>query len=126
MKKLLPLLITTLIIPNSLLAFSAKDCQALASEINSTLPMAIDNITTLKTTVCVPNKKKPLLIYFYDISDNTITENQIHSLWENVKNFWCTDPQQLDLIKLVDVEYTYNDLSGKFLGRNKYSIKDCR
>ena len=92
MKKLI-FLVTLL--PSILLADNLKMCQKIASEINSSAPMTINETTRLADAECVSNLKKGKkvkLIYNYKILDGRVTKKDIQSRRPTVVNRWCSKP----------------------------------
>mgnify|MGYP006082713253 CR=1 FL=1 len=125
MKKLI-FLIT--LFPGILLADDFKMCQKIASEINSSAPMTIDETTRLANAECTPSLKKETkvkLVYNYQILDGRVTKEDIPSRRPTVVNRWCSKPNMTFTLKAYDIEYIYSYVSGKYIASINLSIKDC-
>ena len=126
MKNLI-LLIT--IFPCILLADDFKMCQKIASEINSSAPMTINETTRLADAECVSNLKKGKkvkLIYNYKILDGRVTKKDIQSRRPTVVNRWCSKPNMTFTLKAHDIEYSYSYMSDKYITSINLAIKDCK
>jgi len=110
-------------------AFSVADCNTLASEINKSFPMRIDKYNTIKNSMCLPDKGKFVLTYFISIDNTAINKITIESITlgrPKIVNKWCSDPSQLELLKLVPISYQYSYESGKYLGELNIDISNCK
>ena len=126
MKKLI-FLVTLL--PSILLADNLKMCQKIASEINSSAPMTINETTRLADAECVSNLKKGKkvkLIYNYKILDGRVTKKDIQSRRPTVVNRWCSKPNMTFTLKAHDIEYSYSYMSDKYITSINLAIKDCK
>ena len=126
MKKLI-FLIT--LFPGILLADDFKMCQEIASEINSSAPMTVDETTRLTNAVCISSLKKGKkvkLIYNYKILDGRITKKDIRSRRPTVVNRWCSKPNMTFTLQSYDIEYSYSYVNGKYIASINLTIKDCK
>ena len=125
MKKLI-FLIT--LFPGILLADDFKMCQEIASEINSSAPMTVDETTRLANAVCISSLrkgKKVKLIYNYKILDGRITKKDIRSRRPTVVNRWCSKPNMTFTLQSYDIEYSYSYVNDKYIASINLTIKDC-
>ncbi len=90
-----------------------------------TLPMKIDNITTLKSFTCGVFDQRVTGLYAYYLDGGQVNPEAIKKQWEPQKNAWCTNPDQYATLKMMDVEFYYSDTSGKFINKNSFTLKDC-
>jgi len=123
MKKLI-FLIT--LFPGILLADDFKMCQEIASEINSSAPMTVDETTRLANAVCISSLRKVKLIYNYKILDGRITKKDIRSRRPTVVNRWCSKPNMTFTLQSYDIEYSYSYVNGKYIASINLTIKDCK
>jgi len=126
MKKLI-FLIT--IFPNILLADDFKMCQKIASEINSSAPMTINETTRLDNAVCISSLKKGekvKLIYNYKILDGRITKTEIQSRRPTILDKWCSKPDMTFTLEAYDVEYSHNYMNDKYIASINLTINDCK
>ena len=108
-------------------AGSLSDCNNLASILNKDLPARTDRSTWVRNATCVQGRKRVVLVY---VMQSELTKEKIRpSLNTTLKsvqlNSWCTNPQMLPILKLVDVQYTYNDTNGVYVGEIYHSQEDC-
>ena len=126
MKKLI-FLIT--LFPNILLADDFKMCQKIASEINSSAPMTINETTRLDYAVCISSLKKGekvKLIYNYKILDGRITKTEIQSRRPTILDKWCSKPDMTFTLEAYDVEYSHNYMNDKYIASINLTINDCK
>ena len=126
MKKLI-FLIT--LFPNILLADDFKMCQKIASEINSSAPMTINETTRLDNAVCISSLKKGekvKLIYTYKILDGRITKTEIQSRRPTILDKWCSKPDMTFTLEAYDVEYSHNYMNDKYIASINLTINDCK
>jgi hypothetical protein len=126
MKKLI-FLIT--LFPNILLADDFKMCQKIASEINSSAPMTINETTRLDNAACISSLKKGekvKLIYNYKILDGRITKKEIQSRRPTILNKWCSKPGMTFMLEAYDVEYSHNYMNDKYIASINLTINDCK
>ena len=110
-------------------AFSMADCNTLASEINKSFPMRIDKYNTIKNSMCLPDKGRFTLAYFISIDNSAANKITIESITQGrpkIVNYWCTDPSQLELLKLVPISYQYSYENGRYLGEMNIDISNCK
>jgi|GEM_PF-4964693 len=99
---------------------------AIASELNKSLPMMIDQDTKLKTTVGINGAMK----YFYDLvnysKDDFDTAATKTALQPIVTKSACTNPDSRKLLNSnVDMEYIYSDYQSQYLFSFVVSKKIC-
>lgn len=120
------LLTIGLLTTDSVQAFTLKQCNAVASELNKLLPHRIDSISTAQSSVCLGNN--PIYLQ-YRISLDTTKSNfstiQLASLRTHQLNSWCTEPKLAKLLEVVAVRYVYVDKDGLYVGQTSFSEKEC-
>ena len=118
---------TSLINPLYSKNLTNRDCNEIASELNSTMAfMAIDKITIFENVVCLPDAN---LTYNYKITED-ISPSEflkfIPSLKSNNINSWCSNPGLSELIKVLDtVGFIYKNNNGIYLGEYKLDKSYC-
>ena len=103
-------------------------CIDRVAEINKTLPMDLDNITTWMSTTCASNDDGSLsLIYANSVADgNTVTQEQLDGLLPSLITSWCFGPSLSPLLALVDsVKYQYHFANNTPIGELNFSNEDC-
>ena len=125
MYKFIKIALFFILLPKSLLAYNIQDCNKIASQLNKSSGMYVDQITILRGGACAPGEKIKL-IYLYDIDNDRLKINDIKGLWKSQKNFWCTDPRQHKLLKAFNIEYNYYSKNGKYIATNNFTIRDCK
>ena len=126
MKKLLFLII---LFPSIILADDFKMCQKIASEINSSAPMTIDETTRLTNTVCISSLKKGKkvkLVYNYKILDGRVTKKNIQSRRSNVLDKWCSKADMTFTLKAYDIEHSYSYMNDNYIASINLTINDCK
>jgi hypothetical protein len=108
-------------------AVSLADCGEYSSELNKSFPHRVDKLTTVGGTTCVPGKKRPVLMYrmLMDIEKAEANVQALESMRQSQLRTWCSEPNQLELFKLVDIKYSYIDRSGRFIGEINHAIESC-
>ncbi len=115
--------------PGIILADDIQMCQKIASEINSSAPMTIDETTRLANAECISSLKKGTkvkLIYNYQILDGRVLKKDIRSRRPTIVNRWCSKPNMTFTLKAYDAEYRYSYVSGKYIASINLTIKDCK
>ena len=104
------------------------ECNETAGSINKTTPQAIDKVTTLLNSVCFQDGRTVTLQYRnkLDVPPGSVDQGKINTLKPTMVNAWCTDPTQRKILKLVNIQYTYSDASGRFLGKVDIANRECR
>ena len=122
------MLMTLLIGSSSARADLLTDCNQTASEVNRSTPQVLDNITTLINAVCFRDGGAVTLSYRNRLTVNpgTVTQANLNNLRPGMVNSWCTDPDMRVLINQVNIQYTYSDAAGRFIGKIDLSKRDCR
>lgn len=122
------MLMTFLIGSSSARADLLTDCNQTASEVNRSTPQVLDNITTLLNAVCFRDGGAVTLSYRNRLSVNpgAVTQANLNNLRPGMVNTWCTDPDMRVLINQVNIQYTYSDAAGRFVGKIDLSRRDCR
>ena len=126
MKKLIFLIA---LLPSILLADDLKMCQKIASEINSSAPMTINETTRLANAECISSLKKGKkvkLIYNYKILDGRVAKKNIDSRRSTVINNWCSKPNMTKTLNAYDVEYKHSYMNDKYITSINLTIKDCK
>lgn len=111
-------------------AISLKECQQLSAEMNKGFPVKVNQVTVISTTFCERGRKKPVLAYRTVLeADKELLATFVQSGLVKEKRHqirgWCTDPQQLETIKAVDIRVIYYDKPGKYLGEIDHKFEDC-
>ncbi|MDP1933192.1 MAG: hypothetical protein Q8L60_17215 [Gammaproteobacteria bacterium] len=105
-----------------------EECNARVAEMNATLPMELDNITSWMQTTCVEQSDGGIqLVYDNDVKDgNSITQAELDAVLPSVLMSWCFGPDLFPLIQVVDaVNYQYNFENGQHIGELNFSYADC-
>lgn len=88
----------------------------------------VDRITKLRNTLYQKQAGKREFIYFYTITDNSLSKNSLD--WDFLNNrsinIWCTDPEQREMLDLTSVTYSYSLPDGGFLNKINFSKDDCQ
>ena len=102
-----------------------QECNGEAAQINQSAPQVIDRITTLKSAICFQDSNAVVLQYRMQLS---VTGDQVNLglIKPNMISTWCSDPQLLPMLKVINIQYAYTDPQGKFIGRIDISRRDCR
>lgn len=104
------------------------DCNTRVAEMNATLPMALDDITTWISTTCVDQGNNAIqLVYVNHVKDgNAITQAELDAVRPSVLMSWCFGPDLFPLIQVVDaVNYQYDFENGQHIGELNFSYQDC-
>ena len=115
--------------PSILLADDFKNCQKIASEINNSAPMNINETTRLANAVCISSLKKVKkvkLIYNYKILDGRVTKKNIRTRRPALVNKWCSKPDMTFTLKAYDVEYSYYYMNDKYITSINLTLNDCK
>lgn len=105
-----------------------EECNTRVAEMNATLPMELDNITTWISTTCVDQGNNAIqLVYANHVKDgNAITQAELDAVRPNVLMSWCFGPDLFPLIQVVDaVNYQYDFENGQHIGELNFSYQDC-
>ena len=100
-----------------------KMCQSVSDKVS--LPMTVDSVTTWDALGCFNIDNKVNGVYRYTVAGGRVTADSIKGQWSKQKNTWCTNPDQHAALKQMNVEFYYSDTSGKFIGKNAFTINDC-
>lgn len=115
--------------PSILLADDFKMCREIASEINSSTPMNIDETTRLVNAKCISNSKKGKKVklkYSYKILDGRVSKKDIQARRTEELNKWCTKPDLNFKLNTFDIEYSHSYMSDKYISSINLTIKDCK
>jgi hypothetical protein len=126
MKKLL-FLIT--LFPSIILADDFKMCQKIASEINNSAPMTLDETTRLANALCIESfkkEKKVKLVYNYKILDGRVTKKDIQSRRSTEVKKWCSKPDMTLTLDAYDIEYIYSYMNDKHITSINMTKTDCK
>jgi len=106
-------------------------CLEMSKEVNSKLPMKIDDITTAKSSGC--KKSSPHIFQYYYYIEKEVMPEQLSlvSPWlkdakPNFLKNWCSNQDMLLLLGLYDVEYIYRDFKEQYLGSVEIKERDCK
>jgi hypothetical protein len=109
--------------------FSIQDCNKFASKINKNFPMRVDSITSVDHLICLPQNNEVVLTYYMKIDsiDGSyhLTQNSLNAFKPAILTAWCTDPDQLVLLKMFPIKYKYFFDNGSYIGDIKFSYKNC-
>lgn len=113
------------VLPTAQASGLLAECNDVASSINQSAPQAIDKITTLVNSACFAEGRSVVLQYRMRLS---VTGEQVdlNRLKPNMVNSWCTDPQLRPLLNYINVQYSYSDPQGRYIGRVDISQRNCR
>ena len=106
---------------------SVRQCEVLVSAVNETTPKRVDEITILKTSVCLGIDGQIEFKYVYEILGELPVDKIPEEFKTNVKNSFCTNPDTSKLVPVLDkitYEYYYKK-TGKYFDRFSFSEKDC-
>lgn len=124
MKKLVLSLI--IILPSLVYSknISLEECNSMASIINESTPMNVDEVTILQNVVCTYPAE---IMYNYNL---TIPANpsdiDFSFLKKTILNSWCSDPNQIYLLERVSgIQYRYRNVNQTYLGDFRFSIDEC-
>lgn len=95
-----------------------------SEEINKSLPMMVDEVTQLTTTIASGNE----LSYSYKfLGSQKITQSDLNSsLQEDIVNQACTTPETMALLDAdATFKYRYYDKNGKYIGEIPVGKSDC-
>ncbi len=110
-------------------AISTAECSSLTSELNKNYPSRINNFMTITGTFCLPGSPKPTLAYRgkFDQRKSELPPNPMASIDTDTQlKGWCTDPEQLNVFKLLNIKYIYYDREGAYVGEVLHKIESCR
>lgn len=102
-------------------------CKEVASQINSTVPIQVDNRTILKNTICFKTGSVVTLTYLYslDFGGQPVLQSNLNNLRKRILNGWCTNPDQRAAINLMNIEAQYHYPDGRYIGNLTFSKNDC-
>lgn len=104
-----------------------QECNAIASTINRSTPQQIDQVTKLMNAICVADGRSVMLIYRNQLGvpNGAVSQSNLDGIRPRMVKAWCTDPDQLTLLKMVDIQYTYSYPDGRMVGKINISRRDC-
>lgn len=104
------------------------ECNQTASAINQSAPQVIDKVTTLINSVCFKEGSAVTLQYRnkLDVPSGAVDQARINTLKPAMVNFWCTDPTQRKILNLVNIQYTYSENNGKYIGKVDIARRECK
>ena len=129
MKKILSLITISLCYFSSPALSDSNDDMLfdVASELNSDLPMRVDEMTTWDSSMYLKNEN--LFVYIYTILDeyrsSEYDSSSLKVFFNQVINKFCTDPDTRYLLGLTDIQMKYFNLNGEYLFKNDFSEDDC-
>jgi hypothetical protein len=125
--KILIVLVLIQILPT--MAQTMSMCKSVAAELNKTLPIKKDRLTTIRETGCVPGKPKNTFLYVLEV-DASLADMQALNLKKDIKpnvlNTFCTDPKVRPVLEAYDVDNRYFTLKGEFAGSFLMTAKECK
>ena len=107
--------------------FTLSQCNRVASEVNKTLPIVVDEVSTVRSTICARIRGELVYIYNYEIDYQVnFSTSDIDGLRTPIVNQWCSNPVFEELFNGVDrIEYAYSLTTGKYIGKLTFSRGDC-
>ena len=128
MKKLLLLFSLFLLSSHSVIADEIDDMLfEMTSDLNSSLPMRVDSLTTLDSSIYL--KSENLFTYLYTLDNydrqSDYDASALNDFFNNVVTKFCTDPETRFLLGLTDVSMKYFNLNGEYLFKNEFSENQC-
>jgi hypothetical protein len=66
------------------------------------------------------------LILGVHVPAGTVDQAKINTLKPSMVNAWCTDPTQRQVLNQVNIQYTYSDAKGKYIGKVDIAKRECR
>jgi len=124
LKSYLMFLLGIFLIPNVYSQNNYEQCKDYSQQVNKYLPTSINNYTIFDGTYCIPSNIKSTFVYNMTFDTKLVRfepQNRIQIL-----NGFCSNKEQLVLLKKWNVQYQYNSISGVFLGKIDISIDECR
>ena len=108
-------------------AMTFDQCQTLSTTLNNSAPMVVDKGTTLTSTFCLDKKPLPELNYIYQLTPQLLNENNwtLERQQQYIKEFWCSDSDQVFLLNNVAVKFDYRESSGSSIGKIALIKSDC-
>ena len=129
MKKIIFLSIITTFLINPLYSMNLtnRDCNEIASELNSSMGgMQLDQLTIFQSAICPSGAN---LSYSYKITTDTspVTfKKLIPEMKANNITMWCSNPDLIVLIKVLDsVEFRYQNNNNLYLGKYRIDKSYC-
>ncbi len=115
--RLFVFVVGALISINSIAAgpISMKQCNDWTRDLNASLPKRIDQITVMSGASCTTGITKPARVvdkYIVSIDIRETTDQQLEKLRSSQLNFWCSDSEHRNFLKMVDVTFAYFDKNG--------------
>jgi hypothetical protein len=98
-----------------------KMCRQLSDAINTRFPMRIDKYTVGKSTYCSDHPVKMNYVYVTEQFPLDISNSALF-----VKNNWCSNKGQLEVLSYFDVGFRYLNFSGEELGDFTLTEAQCR
>lgn len=97
---------------------SLNQCTDWTRNFNASLPKRIDEITVISSAACAIGSTKPAKsVYKYNLAveKRDLTDLQLEKLRLSQLNYWCSDSEHRNLLKMVDVEFIYFDKNSVLL-----------
>ncbi len=99
-----------------------------ASEINSSLPIMVDEFTRLNNTFYI--KYSNLFTYSYTLlTDNISSDFDYSTLKDFFRvsiNKFCTNPDTSFILGYTDIKFSYSNINGIHLFDNQFGKGDCQ
>jgi hypothetical protein len=88
-----------------------QTCLSMARQMNASLPMKIDGITTLEATSCLEDKGEIFFQYVHVVSNPSSLPKDIQSKSRSAaKQQFCKNPEFRNALKLFNFDFYYLDL----------------
>ncbi|MDA9357502.1 hypothetical protein N9R34_01385 [Candidatus Thioglobus sp.] len=129
MKKLLALLFSFFLLSSHSVSADEIDDMLfeMTSDLNSSLPMRVDSLTTWDSSIYLKNENLFTYLYTLDNYDrqSDYDASVLNDFFNNVVTKFCTDPDTRFLLGLTDVSMKYFNLNGEYLFKNEFSENQC-
>ena len=99
----------------------------MTSNLNSTLPMRVDSVTTWDSSIYLESENLLTYLYTVDTEDrrSDYDSKVLTDFFNNVITKFCTDPDTRFLLGLTNVSMKYFNLNGEYLFKNEFSENQC-
>ncbi|HIL42385.1 MAG TPA: hypothetical protein EYG35_03245 [Gammaproteobacteria bacterium] len=99
-----------------------------ASELNSSLPMMVDEFTRWDNSMYI--KYSNIFTYSYTLLSDDISSDfdylVLKDFFRVAINKFCTNPDTSFLLEYTDIKFTYNNINGIHLFDNEFGKDDCQ
>ena len=129
MKKLFLLLLSLLFLSfSNVLADEVDDMLfEMISDMNSSLPIRVDNETTWDSSIYLDRENLLMYLYTIDTEDrgSDYDSKGLNDFFNKVITKFCTDPDSRYLLSLTDISMKYYNLNGEYLFKNQFGENQC-